>query len=85
MTVFFFTLGVFAVAFLLFSIRILLVKDGEFHGTCSSQGQALENSDVECGVCVKKENDLCPSEDESGLTAITQLHDPNRKRDLKIS
>ena len=84
MQIFFLTLAIFLMAFVFFGIRILLVKDGEFHGTCSSQGQALHNSDIECGVCVKKENDLCPSEDESGLTAIAQLTDPNRKKSLKI-
>lgn len=85
MEIFVLTLIIFLVAFVFFGVRILLVKDGEFHGTCSSQGQALDHSDIECGVCVKKENDLCPSEDESGLTAIAQLTDPNRKKKLRIN
>ena len=83
MQTFLFTLAVIAIAFVLFSVRILLIKDGEFHGTCSTQGQATQNhDDIDCGVCVKKDVDLCPSEDSTGITAIAQLNNPSRTRDL---
>lgn len=34
-------------------IRILLLKDGEFKGTCASQSPFLKNQIGECTVCGK--------------------------------
>lgn len=41
-----------AILFALMAVRILLVKDGEFRGTCSTQQQALQTKHaITCGVC----------------------------------
>ncbi len=82
METFLFSLAVFAIALVLLSVRILILKSGEFRGTCSTQNQALHEEGIDCGVCVQKENDLCPTEDLSGLTAISQLSNPNRTNKL---
>ena len=82
MEIFVFTLVIFSIAFVFFAIRILIIKDGEFHGTCASQGQALQHTDVDCGVCVRKENDLCPGDDDTNLVAIAQLGNPGRTKDF---
>ena len=82
MEIFVFTLIIFSIAFVFFAVRILILKGGEFHGTCSTQGEALEHSDIDCGVCVRKESDLCPSDDDTNLVAIAQLGNPSRMKDF---
>ena len=51
MTVVFLTIGLVAVFFLLMSLRILFVKDGEFRGTCASQSPWLNKDGNACGYC----------------------------------
>jgi len=48
-------------------IRILLLKNGEFKGTCASQSPYLKNQLGECTVCGKNPDEECKmpsSEDE---------------------
>lgn len=45
------SIGLVAVFFLFMSIRILLVKNGEFRGTCASQSPWLNKEGVTCGYC----------------------------------
>ncbi|MCS6968652.1 MAG: hypothetical protein RMJ44_12185 [Cytophagales bacterium] len=49
-----FAIGVMALFFVLMSVRLLLLKNGEFKGTCATQSPALRQSDLECLVCGKK-------------------------------
>lgn len=44
-------IGVFALFFVLLSVRIIFLKDGEFKGTCSTQSPFLRNQLGECSVC----------------------------------
>lgn len=53
MTLFFFTIGIFALFFLLMSVRLLFVKDGEFRGTCATQNPLLAKEGITCGYCGK--------------------------------
>ena len=39
--------------FLALSLRIILIKDGEFKGTCASQNPFLNTEGNECGYCGK--------------------------------
>ena len=39
--------------FILMSVRLWLVKDGEFRGTCASQSPWLNKEGVTCGYCGK--------------------------------
>jgi hypothetical protein len=54
MTVFLFSIGIFALFFLLLSVRLLFVKNGEFRGTCASQSPWLNKEGVTCGYCGKE-------------------------------
>lgn len=53
MAVFLLTLGVFVVFFLLMSVRLLFVKNGEFRGTCATQSPFLAKEGITCGYCGK--------------------------------
>jgi hypothetical protein len=53
MTVFLFSIGVLALFFILMSVRLLFLKDGEFKGTCASQSPFLNKDGVTCGYCGK--------------------------------
>ena len=57
------TIGIIVVSMLLISTRILLVKDGEFRGTCSTNNPMLKNDLGECTVCGADENERCKEED----------------------
>ena len=47
-------------------IRILLLKDGQFKGTCASQSPYLKNQLGECTVCGKSPEEECkmPSDED---------------------
>ena len=45
------SIGFVAVFFILMSVRILFVKNGEFRGTCASQSPWLNKEGVTCGYC----------------------------------
>ena len=53
MTVFFLSLGIFALFFALMSVRLFFVKDGEFRGTCATQSPFLAKEGITCGYCGK--------------------------------
>ena len=54
------TLSVFALVFAGLGVRILLKKNGEFRGTCSTQKQALQDVyGLNCPVCGKDANEEC--------------------------
>ena len=59
-------LAVIVIGILLISIRILLVPNGEFRGTCSTNSPYLQREGGDCPVCGKKagETDCQLSEDE---------------------
>ena len=50
---------VMALFFILMSTRILLKKDGEFHGTCATNNPMLKNEIGECTVCGAKPEEAC--------------------------
>jgi hypothetical protein len=56
MTVFWLTLAVFALFFILMSVRLIFIKGGEFRGTCASQSPWLNKDGVTCGYCGKTLN-----------------------------
>lgn len=53
MALVFLSIGFVVVFFILMSLRILLVKNGEFRGTCASQSPWLNKEGVACGYCGK--------------------------------
>ena len=54
MTVFLLSIGIFALFFILLSVRLLLIKNGEFRGTCASQSPWLNKEGITCGYCGKQ-------------------------------
>jgi hypothetical protein len=46
-------IAVFAIFFLLMSVRVIFVKDGAFKGTCASQNPILNKNGEVCGYCGK--------------------------------
>ena len=53
MTVFLLSIAVLALFFILMSVRLIFLKDGEFKGTCASQSPFLNKEGVTCGYCGK--------------------------------
>ncbi|SFB48996.1 hypothetical protein [Algoriphagus aquimarinus] len=53
MTTVFLTLGFVALFFILMSVRLLFLKNGEFKGTCASQSPFLNKEGATCGFCGK--------------------------------
>jgi len=45
--------GLFGVFFMLMMVRVLLVKNGEFKGTCASQSPFLNKNGETCSYCGK--------------------------------
>jgi len=59
MTTVLLTVALLGLCFAMLATRILLVKDGEFKGTCSSNNPYLKNELGECTVCGKSVNEPC--------------------------
>lgn len=53
MTTIFLTLGFVALFFILLSVRLIFLKNGEFKGTCASQSPFLNKEGVTCSLCGK--------------------------------
>lgn len=47
------TLGFVALFFILMSVRLIFLKNGEFKGTCASQSPFLNKEGTTCGYCGK--------------------------------
>ena len=56
-------------AFAMFALRILFVKDGTFRGTCAGNSPFLRKEGVVCGVCGAKPGDACENDPEKVFTA----------------
>jgi len=63
MTLFLPVLIVVAAFFILMSTRILLVKNGEFKGTCASNNPMVKTETGECGFCGAKPEEVCKNPD----------------------
>ena len=47
------TLGFMALFFILMSVRLIFLKDGQFKGTCASQNPFLNTEGETCSYCGK--------------------------------
>ena len=62
MTTILLTVAAMLIFIAMISVRMLLVKDGEFHGTCSSNNPYLKReNNGECLVCGKAADEPCPN------------------------
>ena len=73
MTVVLLSIGVLALFFILMSVRLIFLKNGEFRGTCASQSPWLNKEGVTCGYCGKtlKNGDACG--DPAGAEKLASL------------
>jgi len=53
MTTLYLTLGLLAIFFILMSVRLIFLKDGQFKGTCASQNPYLNKDGEPCSYCGK--------------------------------
>ncbi len=44
------------------SVRLLLLKDGEFKGTCASQNPYLNKEGDVCGFCGRQPGEACKND-----------------------
>lgn len=51
-------------AILLFSVRILLIKNGQFKGTCANNNPFMQKQGVTCGVCGRKAGEPCQEDSD---------------------
>jgi hypothetical protein len=54
MTTVLLAIAILAIFFILMTVRLWLIKDGEFKGTCASQSPFLKKQGESCGYCGKK-------------------------------
>jgi hypothetical protein len=62
------SISILALFFILMSVRLFLVKNGEFRGTCASQSPWLNKDGATCGYCGKTltaDDTSCGSPDTS--------------------
>lgn len=65
MTTLYLTLALVGLFFVGMSVRLILLKNGEFKGTCASQSPFLNKDGVRCGYCGKdvKAGEACGNPD----------------------
>lgn len=55
------SIGLLAIGFAGIAVKILLKKNGEFAGTCSSNNPMLQNEIGSCSVCGASPEEKCKS------------------------
>ena len=55
-------------AFALFSVRLLFVKNGAFRGGCAQNNPMLQKEGVVCGVCGRRAGEACGKDDDEALS-----------------
>jgi len=65
LTVILLAVAVVLSAFFLFSLRILLIKGGQFRGTCANNNPFLRKEGATCGVCGRAAGEPCGKEEST--------------------
>jgi hypothetical protein len=75
MTTFIFTLVLIGLFFVGMSVRLILLKNGEFKGTCASQSPFLNKEGIRCGLCGKdmKDAESCGNPDNEVDKVLAQF------------
>ena len=63
MTTLILTLVLIGLFFVGMSVRLLLIKNGEFKGTCASQSPFLNKEGENCGFCGASPDEMCKKEE----------------------
>ena len=59
MTTFLLAIGLIGAFFILMSVRLLFLKNGQFKGTCASQSPFLNVEGEACGFCGREPGEKC--------------------------
>ena len=59
-----------AFAWVLFSVRILFLKNGQFKGTCANNNPFMQKQGVTCGVCGRKAGEACQDDKDQLEKAV---------------
>lgn len=60
-------------AFGLLGLRVLLLKNGVFRGTCAGNSIFLKNEGIVCGVCGRQPGEACAKDEGKKVTPKTLL------------
>ena len=75
MTTLLLTIGLFLVFFFMMGIGFF-IRGMVLKGSCG--GAAAMLGEESCGACAKKEAEICPSDDDTGLLNIGNMSNPHR-------
>ncbi|MEM7107611.1 MAG: hypothetical protein AAF519_05245 [Bacteroidota bacterium] len=75
MATLFLGVGFIALFFILMSVRLIFLKNGQFKGTCASQNPYLNKEGATCGYCGKKvgEGTECANPDSEVEKVMTKF------------
>ena len=59
MTIVLLSIVLVGIAVAAIAIKLLVKKDGQFSGTCSSNNPLIQNEGGACGICGAKPNEKC--------------------------
>lgn len=76
MTVLLFSIGFIGLFFVLMSVRLIFLKNGEFKGTCASQSPWLVKEGASCGFCGKTlaAGEACANPDKTSETSFPAIN-----------
>jgi len=63
----FWTAGAFALFFVCLGVKIILLKDGKFSGSCSSQNVTGDGS---CSICGRSDRSGCENDQDEAMKEI---------------
>ncbi len=70
-----FTLGLFATFMAMMGIGFI-IRGTVLKGSCGGASKVM--GEDSCGACAKKEKEMCPSDDETGLLNMSQISNPHK-------
>ncbi|MBX2842776.1 MAG: hypothetical protein KTR26_13475 [Flammeovirgaceae bacterium] len=72
MTTVLLAVGFIGLFFVLMSVRLIFLKNGEFKGTCASQSPYLQNDGVTCSLCGNDPN-KCENQNKNDEVPMPQI------------
>ncbi len=72
MVVFYLALGFMGIYFVLMSVRMIFLKDGQFKGTCASQSPFLKQEGATCGF-YGKDVGTCEDDEEEETNEVNKV------------
>lgn len=75
MAILLFSVGFIGLFFILMSVRLLFIKNGEFRGTCASQSPWLVKEGTTCGYCGKtlSSGEACANPEQISNTELPKI------------